>query len=249
MKFWIPLDILSWPSRCEGGSVFAAEERPRSYAHLRRAEQFLKVLPEPTDHDLADCLGNLRRCFTHRLKLLEKYYNIRAAIDAPQKRPLPELLAEVGIIRPLMLKALLNVRNDVEYADAKPPSVERCSEFAEAVWYLLRSTDSLLELGRTEVYFDKGGEIAGEPACWFCLHIEYKPKLKLQISGKFSPDMLSRERLSASMELEAEHPADDTAKTHDLEKNGSERFVMGTLNLLPEARKAVLRAAFDAVST
>jgi len=210
----------------------------------------VNVLPEPNEHDLADCLSNLRKSFTHRLGLIEKYYSIRAAIDNPQKkRHLAELLAEVGIIRPLMLKALLDVRNDVEYNDVKPPSVERCREFAEAVWYLLRSTDSILEIGRTDVSFSKEGDWHEQPVCWFSLDIEYKPKFKLSLRGNFGPLLLSREQVPKSMELEAEFPTKNAADIFESEGNGAERFVMGVLNLALEERKAVLRAAFEAVST
>lgn len=247
MKLWIPLNVLSWPSRIEGGRVFAAKERPRAYAFLRRAEHFLNMLPDPTEHDLADCLSNLRRCFTHRLRLLEKHYNIRSAIGASKKRHLAELFAEVGIIRPLMLKALLDDRNEVEYADAKPPSLERCREFAEAVWYLLRTTDSLLEVGRTEVCFSKEGEDQDDSEYWFRLDIEYTPTLILTLGGRFPPSLVSQERLPQSMELEVEHPESDASSILAWTKNWSERPVMGTLILLPEERKAVLQAVFEAV--
>ena len=205
--------------------------------------------PDPTEHDLADCLSNLRKCLTHRLKLLEKYYNIRAAVDAPQKKHLMELMAEVGIIRPLMLKTLMNARNDVEYNDVKPPSVERCREFAEAVWYLLRSTDSILEVGRTEVIFCKEGKWQDEHGSWFALNVEYKPKLKLSLRGKLEPTLLSRESLPKSIELDVEYPASEAAYALELARNEEERFVMGVLNLSLDERKAVLRAAFEAVST
>jgi hypothetical protein len=181
--------------------------------------------------------------------LLEKYYNIRSAIDAPQKRPLAELFAEVGIIRPLMLKALLIERNEVEYADAKPPNIQRCREFAEAVWYLLRSTDSLLELGRTAVCFLKEGEPKNDPECWFSLDIKYEPALSLTLQGRLPPKLVSQKRLPHSMELEAVYPDSKSANLLDWTKHWSEFPVMGTLILLPDERKAVLRAVFDAVAS
>ena len=157
-------------------------------------------------------------------------------------------MAEVGIIRPLLLKTLLNARNDVEYNDVKPPSVERCREFAEAVWYLLRSTDSILEVGHTEVAFRRDGESGDQPASWFCLEIEYKPKLKLLLRGKLAPDMIICERCPKALEIEVEYPANEMAETASLARNGCERPVMGELILVPEERKAVLRAVFGATS-
>jgi len=146
-----------------------------------------------------------------------------------------------------MLKALLDDRNEVEYADAKPPSLERCREFAEAVWYLLRSTDSLLKVGRTEVCFSKEGEDQDDSEYWFRLDIEYTPTLTLTLGGRFPPSLVSQERLPQSMELEVEHPESEASGILAWTKNWSERPVMGTLILLPEERKAVLQAVFEAV--
>jgi hypothetical protein len=49
------------------------------------------------------------------------------------------------------------------------------------------------------------------------------------------------------MELEVEYPENNPSSILDWTKNWNEHPVMGTLILLPEERKAVLRAVFEAV--
>jgi hypothetical protein len=55
-----------------------------------------------------------------------------------------ELLEYVGLIRPLMLQRLIEIRNAVEHEDASPPRLEELHIFLEFVWYFLRSTDNAL---------------------------------------------------------------------------------------------------------
>src|SRR5439155_7220801 len=136
-------NVLRWRASLPGGTVLSEAIRHRAYDLLRRAEFFLSA-PRVSEADLADCLANLRRALTHRVQWLEKIYRLRVPLQSGAKRHFLKLLADVGIVRPLFLQALLDARNAVEYGDRKPPSKKRCQELAESVWYFLRSTDPLV---------------------------------------------------------------------------------------------------------
>lgn len=44
----------------------------------------------------------------------------------------------------MVLRALIEVRNNIEHSDGRPPGVNRCKEMAEYIWYFLRATDPLV---------------------------------------------------------------------------------------------------------
>src|SRR5712675_1843727 len=109
-------DVLRWRASLPGGTILPEAYKHRAYDLLRRAEFFLSS-PQVSDADLADCLGNLRRAMTHRVQSLEKIYRLRVPLQSGAKTHFLKLLAEVGIVRPLLLHALLEARNAVEYRD------------------------------------------------------------------------------------------------------------------------------------
>jgi hypothetical protein len=155
-----------------------------------------------------------------------------------------ELLADVGVIRPLMLQSLLKVRNEVEYNDASPPDVIRCNEFADAVWYLLKTTDSMLEVGRTDIAFRPEGEPRNNPQVWFSLSIEYKPTLKVEFRGQMPRGEIRQSSEAGCFELDL----DPTFLKNRKQDGGEQEFLMGQLMLTADHRKEVLKAAFNVVA-
>ncbi len=183
-------DILQWRPHSPGGLILSDADKHRAYDHLLRAEHFIK-LEVVEDADLADCLGNLRRAVTHRTQLLEKLYRLRVPLQAGAKKHFIELLAQVGIVRPSFLRALLAARNAVEYRDRKPPSRWRCQEMADAVWYFLRSTDPLVLTRRD--YFELSPSEDGYPdeTYGFGVHVRYSSRFRFEISGWSPRDLVS----------------------------------------------------------
>lgn len=115
----------------------------RSYKMWRHAES--KVTPNAPDLDLADSILWLNRAVNLRTVSLYKDHGLRAiarSLGMNRARP-TEVMAEIGLIRPRMLRELTVLRNAVEHEDADPPSLQRCQEFSEFVWYFLRSTDNV----------------------------------------------------------------------------------------------------------
>ena len=139
------LDVLTWEVFPEGATLCEdrSEMLKRPYELLHHAEQRLKGCPSGLD--LVDVITTLKRAAFQRRDALEKAYKLKhLPISGLPKEPL-ERLAFFGIIKPIVFRNLVDVRNCVEHQDAAPPGVARCKELAEYVWYFLKSTDRLLK--------------------------------------------------------------------------------------------------------
>jgi hypothetical protein len=75
---------------------------------------------------------------------LYAFCNLKTLPISDKPRGALELLEYVGLIKPLMLQRLIEIRNAVEHEDASPPTLEELRIFLEFVWYFLRSTDNAL---------------------------------------------------------------------------------------------------------
>jgi len=60
-----------------------------------------------------------------------------------------------------MLKRLIDIRNIVEHQGSNPPPTDECLMFADLVWYLLRSTDRLVQTQVETLIFKPPGMISG----------------------------------------------------------------------------------------
>jgi hypothetical protein len=74
-----------------------------------------------------------------------------------------ELLQHFGIIRPFMLRRLIDLRNSVEHTDSSPPPTDECLMFADLVWYFLRSTDGLIGMQVERIFFYPPGTDISSP--------------------------------------------------------------------------------------
>ncbi|HEX3421127.1 MAG TPA: hypothetical protein VHT01_07845 [Candidatus Udaeobacter sp.] len=140
----------------------------------------------------------------HRLKHFESVYNLRFVIDAPKKRPYLEILAELGVARPSLIRGLLQIRNDVEYNDAAPPQVERCREFVDILWYLLRSTDAMLHTARTGLMLTPPDADPWDSVYWCSLDIRYSPIFGVTISGWVPGALASASEKVSYLAIQAE---------------------------------------------
>jgi hypothetical protein len=57
-----------------------------------------------------------------------------------------EKLSDYGLMRPTLIKDLLDVRNLIEHEDAAPADVSKCSYYIDIVWYFLKSTDQVASM-------------------------------------------------------------------------------------------------------
>lgn len=135
---------------------FSIEEKgtewSECYTYLNHAESLLSVADTHLYH--IDVISNLKRSIDHRLKLLSKIYDIKSISKLFRIKGTFETLIELSLIRPLMVKKLIDLRNCIEHQFIQGPPVERCEEYIEFTWYFLRSTDYLVKEVHTDIYFE-----------------------------------------------------------------------------------------------
>lgn len=88
----------------------------------------------------ADVVLNLKRAINSRLQHIEELYAFSK--DFPKNIGALERLETVGLARPLLIRKLFSLRNDIEHNDVLPPDARKCTELIDATWYFLKTTDS-----------------------------------------------------------------------------------------------------------
>lgn len=142
-NIWISFEVLEWRADKECSTCYDNQKWERAYEHWSHAEQ---ILMKPTkDLDLVDAITTLKRAIDYRLRHLNEYYSFKNIPSESKSSDLFSLLSYFEIIRPVMLKRLIEIRNEVEHQDTLPPNQNICKEFLEFTWYFLRSTDQLVK--------------------------------------------------------------------------------------------------------
>jgi len=132
--------VFTWGPQVESLSN-TGDDWEHAYSYFRHSEKLLSGAPEK--RSLIDVVSNLKRAVDHRIKYISTTYKIKKIPIYTPKSTIWDILAEMEVIKPIMLAKLLEIRNAVEHKFSDPPTQARCIEFAEFVWYFLRSTDSL----------------------------------------------------------------------------------------------------------
>jgi hypothetical protein len=113
-----------------------------------------RLTGDPNEFDRVDAIIALRRIVGGRVKALMETYRLRELKTGPKPKYDLELLEHFGIVRPFMLRRLIEVRNIVEHNnDSSPPPVDECLMYADLVWYFLRSTDGLAKVQADALHF------------------------------------------------------------------------------------------------
>lgn len=131
-------NFLNWDFREQGGSLIDREIRYRAEVLLERAESHLGT--NKSKDARADCLLTLKRALNQRLNVIENIYEFKKLDILDKRKGYFELLEKIGIVRPLLLKKLLKIRNNIEHEDVDPPSYNQCKEYVDVVWYFIKST-------------------------------------------------------------------------------------------------------------
>ena len=132
--------IFTWEPNVEGLS-YTEDDWEHAYSYLRHSEKILSIAPER--HFLIDVVSNLKRAVDYRITHIFTTYKIKRVPIYTPKKKIWDILADLEVIKPVMLAKLLEIRNAVEHKFSDPPTQARCIELTEFVWYFLRSTDSL----------------------------------------------------------------------------------------------------------
>lgn len=103
-----------------------------------------------TGFDRIDCISNIKRAIDFRIGKLASEFSLDK-VRLPREGDI-ELLARLGLVRPLVLNQIRVLRNAVVHSeDAPHPSQDETQTFLDIAWYFLRSTDWLFSY--TFVYY------------------------------------------------------------------------------------------------
>ncbi|KSU03221.1 hypothetical protein KF282_1892 [Lactococcus lactis subsp. lactis] len=189
-KIWLSKDYLyenvEWNN--SGSSIESSIYKERAYEIWNRAN----ILVENNESlfDLTDGITNLKRSINHRLKSIEKIYNFKKIVFLEKPKGYLELLENFNIIKPYLIKIIMEIRNLIEHEDSPPPSQQRCKELVDMVWYFLKSTDSLVSNLITDFEFvinDCNGE---ETPYGGTIELDYKHHKSVKIFGWFPLEVM-----------------------------------------------------------
>ena len=145
--------ILQWPYGVEGKAF------PPEIDYVSRSQDIwrhavARVKGDCSELDRVDCIGTLKRAINHRLKAIQATYHFDQLPTTRPKKQVLEKLQDYGIVRPAIIKELLEVRNGIEHNDAAPPDKPRCEFYIDLVWYFLKSTDSLVDMAVDSIVYE-----------------------------------------------------------------------------------------------
>lgn len=158
MKVWLSPEILDW-DRNPGGYFFSYEKDTKPYSILKQARKRLGEV-EGSGNDgrfaLGDAYKNLKEATEYREKQIRKRYSFNELPFGKIKRTDRQLL-RLGIIQPVLLKKLTDIRNEVTHEQNYPQNnqkeIEKALELWEFVWYFIRATDVFLSRFTTGIIF------------------------------------------------------------------------------------------------
>lgn len=187
-RIWLPNSVINWDAKSQWGTTFESEWN-RAYSIWEHASGLVEGASN--DFNLADGITNLKRALNQRLKLIEEIYYFKN-IEIPNKpKGYLELLGRYGIVRPYLMKMLLNIRNDIEHNDATPPDSGRCKEFVDVIWYFLKSTDSIAQVRTDSAVFHLLDENSSETEYWFSVEVSFENFAKeIEINGWFPNELI-----------------------------------------------------------
>jgi hypothetical protein len=144
--------IFQWPFGLAG------QDFPPEIDYVNRGHEIwrhasARLKGTPSELDRVDCIGTLKRAINHRLKAIQATYNFDQLPTKRPKKQVLEKLQDYGIVRPAIIKELLEVRNGIEHNDAAPPDTPKCEFYVDIVWYFLKSTDSLVDMALDSIQY------------------------------------------------------------------------------------------------
>ncbi len=190
---WISKEILEWDISPISGSYIDYNSCVRSYEIWEHSQKL--IMHPGSNFDLADGIANLKRSIDQRLRLIEKIYNLKSINFQNRPKGYLELLECYGVIRPLVLKNLLIIRNNIEHHDAMPPTEDRCKELVDIVWYFLKSTDQIVQITKDDIEFTLFSN-GKETHYGFTLTLNRSDYGHCEIWGWFPTEMINTHELS-----------------------------------------------------
>jgi hypothetical protein len=130
----------------EGGfsAPLSEEKAARAYAHWQLAADL--NMPGADDVHRGTVIQKLWNAVDVRVRTLHEAYSLshlRPILASGKKSTTLDVLEHLGLVRPLILRKIKDIRNTVEHQDKGVPGHSDCENLVDTVWYFLRSTDSL----------------------------------------------------------------------------------------------------------
>lgn len=229
---WLSKKIYTeWPIYSQGGSTNEEEPIARAYEIWERASNLM--LGAKNNFDLSDTVLTLKRSVYQRLRLIEATYRLKEkSFDGKPKHYL-EILAHLGIIRPLLFQSLFEIRNSIEHEDIEPPTKERCAELVDIVWYFLKSTDTMVALQKNGFEAEQGTKYG------YDLEINWESGV-IEISGWFPIEFISEDEKAGFVKLQVKkietkdafNKDGEMKKYHD-NKSKTDTWLIGELQPTP----------------
>ncbi|MGZ0067541.1 hypothetical protein [Microbacterium arborescens] len=141
-----------------------------------------------------------------RIRALHEIYRlsaVRARLRLPKTTSSLDTLHHLGVIRPLILKKLKDVRNRVEHQDRGAPDEDECNNLVDSVWYFLRSTDYLAVQRLTTFTAYSGLIVPGHTDREEFVSVDISDDWAMRIRGWFRADSLFGSSDAAAAEAEA----------------------------------------------
>jgi hypothetical protein len=188
---WLSPEILKWQITLGAHEEHNRRFGARSYEIWSHAEDLLNQ--HSKDFRISG-ITTLWRAIDHRLRLLERIYSFKKIPIKNKPTDYLHLLEFLGIVRPLMLQRLKDLRNTVEHEDEFPPDCESCQVLLEFTWYFLRSTDGMTQSLITHLLLEAEPQPMGEDSdYWFDIDTYPHQNWIPRISGWIPPGLISNE--------------------------------------------------------
>ncbi len=136
---WISPEVLEWTPSLQGW-----KDQPEllwKRAHTLWAHADRTIQSAQGELSLVDGITALKRSLNQRTRHLLASFALPTIPLSEKPKGTLELLEFIGVIRPVLFRKLLSIRNALEHEDSPPPSQSYCLELSEFVWYFLRATD------------------------------------------------------------------------------------------------------------
>ncbi len=150
---WLHPAWLGFRVSAEKLSLSALNTQSRPYDLWDHANSLLEK-GQTTRQIRADALINLRRSIDLRVQAIIDKFQLKDVPIRTKPTGHLDLLQYFGVVRPMMAKKLISIRNSVEHQDTIPPVEDEMRELAEFTWYFLRSTDDILRRMPSGLTFD-----------------------------------------------------------------------------------------------
>lgn len=238
-RIYIASDFLNWDCSSEGSQLLRVDEWRRAYDIWEHVEK--KLHRDATEMDRGDAIIALKRCLNQRLKEIERAYRLKDYFGVSKKYL--QLLERCGLVRPLILQNLMEIRNSIEHEDRKPPKLERCLVLLDVTWYFLRATDSITRLRIDSLFFG-----SDEDFYWASMGIQIKRTWKFSLQGWLPPQWVLSTPTPNCLEVMAEKRCTfeqwkkkEFDPDYHKDRADTDVYVLGEITALPDKMAFVKR--------